>query len=50
MRVTCLKVEAEERGKIQEAKDKLERLQAETEILGKEDPESLTNKLHDFDE
>jgi Holliday junction resolvasome RuvABC ATP-dependent DNA helicase subunit len=44
------KVEAEERRKVQEAKDALERLQAEAEILEREDPESLTSRLHDFDD
>ena len=45
------KLEAEERRKVQQAKDEWMRLRAEAEILENEEdnPESLSNRLRDFE-
>ena len=40
---------AEERRKIQEAKDEWMRLKAEAEVLEEDNPESLSNRLRDFE-
>ena len=44
-----VKFKADERRGIQEATDEWKQLRAEAELLEEDDPESLSNRLRDFD-